>query len=217
MRTHHVIDQRKGILRQCCTIWLQSWHFFARGTTLADRQSDVNNIAIRLSLSPLLRPSFSLFSARSSPLLSPRDTVFPSPSDCQRSPVIPFIFRCSLLTREFPWLRYPPGGWNQSCFCSLHLSLASSLFFSPSFPLLLQLFSSPPFLLAIISVPPTWSRRLVRRSAAIMTSRGGEYAPHQDRLHSRLHAALIDRPSRWPDIYVLHFGKKRKRKLRRDA
>lgn len=54
----------------------------------------------------------------------------------ERSPVIPFIFRCSLLTREFPWLRYPPGGWNQSCFCSLHLSLASSLFLSPSFPLL---------------------------------------------------------------------------------
>lgn len=41
-----------------------------------------------------------------------------------------------MLTREFPWLRYPPGGWDQSCFCSLHLSLASSLFFSPSYPLL---------------------------------------------------------------------------------
>lgn len=92
--------------------------FFARESTLAD----VNNIAISLSLS--------LFSDRSSPL--PYDTAFPSLQGCRRSPVIPFIFRCSLLTREFPWLRYPPGGWNQSCFCSLHLSLASS-FLPPSF------------------------------------------------------------------------------------
>lgn len=104
--------------------------------SLTDNQTLIISrfVSLSLSLSFCSSRSLFLFSDRSSPL--PHNTAFPSPSDCQRSPVIPFIFRCSLLTREFPWLRYPPGGWDQSCFCSLHLSLASSLFFTPFFLLL---------------------------------------------------------------------------------
>lgn len=142
----HLVDQRKGILRQCCTIWLQSWHFFARETTLVDRYNQTLIISRFVSLFPFAT-SFSFFSDRSSPLS--HDTAFPSPSGCQRSPVIPFIFRCSLLTREFPWLRYPPGGWNQSYFCSLHLSFASFLSLCPSFPLLF----SPSTALQFSAVP----------------------------------------------------------------
>lgn len=112
--------------------------FRARDSTLVDRYNQTLIISrfvpLSLSLYTSLSLSFSLFSDRSSPLS--HDTAFPSPSACQRSPVIPFIFRCSLLTREFPWLRYPPGGWNQSYFCSLHLSFASFFSLSPSFPLL---------------------------------------------------------------------------------
>ena len=125
----------------------------------------------------------------------------------ERSPVIPFIFRCSLLTREFPWLRYPPRGWNQSYFCLLHLSLVSiSLFFFSSFLLLLTFYSS-----SVLRCSWSRSSSFLRRdpvdwSAAIMTLRGGEYAPQQDRLHSRLHVAFIGRFSWRPDIYMFWQG-----------
>lgn len=77
---------------------------------------------------------------------------------------------------------------NQSDFCSLHLSLAWSL----SVSLHLALFPSTWLSVSVrpISFPLTQPRRLVRWSAAIMTPRGGEYAPRQDRLHSWLYSSL---------------------------
>lgn len=74
-----------------------------RGRSPTDRQLDDNNIAISLSLSRSHADFCSLSTLR-----------FPSPflfTLSDRS-VVPFIFRCSchsLLTREFPWLRYPLG------------------------------------------------------------------------------------------------------------
>lgn len=64
-----------------------------------------------------------------------------------------------------------PGSLSSSLYVSLHLS---------RFP---YTHDSVSVSVRLISLPLTHSRRLVRWSAAIMTPRGGEYAPHQDRLH----------------------------------
>lgn len=159
--------------------------FFARETTLSltDNWTLIVSRFVPLSLPVFV--SLSLCSRdRSSPL--PRDTTLRSPSEIAgHSIYISVLFadkRVSMATIS------SAGGWNQSCFCSLHLSLASSLFLSlprPSYSSLLPsssllpFFGSPPFLLARSSSflrcnSVDWSGG----PAAIMTSRGGEYAPH---------------------------------------
>lgn len=139
--------------------------FFARESTLAD----VNNIAISLSLSLCSRIDHLPF------LMIPRSLPFRAVGD-RRSFHLYFGALCWQESfHGYDILR--EDGTNRVSARSTYLSpLLLSLLPSPSH--LLQLFSSPPFLVAIISVPPTWSRRLVRRSAAIMTSRGGEYAAY---------------------------------------
>lgn len=140
--------------------------FFARQTTLADRkrerererESDVNNITISFSLFLL-----SLFSDRSSPLL--HDTAFPSSSGkiAGHSIYISVLFadkRVSMATissgrmEPIVFLLAPP----------ISRLVPLLLFFLPSPSHLLQLFSSSPFLVAIVFVSPTWSRRLVGRN-----------------------------------------------------
>lgn len=115
------------------------------------------------------------------------------------------------LTREFPWLRYPPGG-EPIGFCLLHLSLVSShSFFLPPFLSLSHSFSLS--LLAahrrfcLRSLSSTRYRRLVHQSDAIMTSGENEKRTQQNRLHLWLHIALIDRSSRRSNICanVTHF------------
>jgi len=93
------------------------------------------------------------------------------------------------LTREFPWLRYP-GEEPIGFLLALHLSLLRSL--SPSLSPSLSFSLHTGVRRARLSFSHALPR-LVRRSAAIMTPRGGEYAVHQDRLHSWLHVALIPR------------------------
>jgi len=126
-------DNRMLIISQFLSLSLSLSLFLDTSSPLL-RQSDVNNIAISLSLSFFLSLSLSLSLCSWIDHL-PFFMISRSLSlHCRRSPIIPFIFRCSLLTREFPWLRYPPGGWNQSCFCSLHLfSRLIPLLLSPSY------------------------------------------------------------------------------------
>jgi len=165
-------DNRMLIISRFLSLFLSlSLCFLDRSSPLL-RQSDVNNIAISLSLSLSLSlcsridhlPFFMISRSLSLQTVGDRRSFHFGALCWQES------FHGYDILRE--------DGTNRVSARSTY-SLASSLFFSPlltSSSLLLQLFSSSPFLVAIISVSPTWSRRLVRRSAAIMTSRGGEYA-----------------------------------------
>lgn len=181
---YHLVSQRKGVLRQRCTIRLQSWHFFARETTLTDRQSDINNITISLSLFLFLSLSFLSVLVRIDHLpflVIPRSLLLQALSEIAgHSIYISVFFRWQESFHGYDILR--EDGTNRvsarSTYLSPLFSPSSSLPPSLSVSLSAALQSSPPFPVAIISVPPTWSRRLVRRSAAIMTSRGGKYAPH---------------------------------------
>jgi len=172
------------------------------------RQSDVNNIAISLSLSLCSRidhlPFFMISRSLSLQTVGDRRSFH--------------LYFGALCWQEsfhgYDILR--EDGTNRVSARSTY-SLASSLFFSPlliSPSLLLQLFSSSPFLVAIISVSPMWSRRLVRRSTAIMTSRGGEYALRRIKIgcihDCTLHSSTDSRGDR-----TLNFGKKTKVLTRR--
>lgn len=152
-----------------------SWPFFLHSPrSLADRQSDNNNIAISFSSSFVL-------SDRSFPL--PRDIAIPSFFVCCR--IAGHSIYISVLSPLFADKRVSMATISSArrtnrVSALLHLSFASSFSFSPFF-----LFPLPfsPFKLSVVTVcdlssSHTRYRRLVRRSVAIMTSRGGEYVLH---------------------------------------
>lgn len=141
------------------------------GPSPVDQRSDRNNVAISLVLREITLPLSAI-------LCSPASHSSPSTGHS----IYIWVFSLSLSlvagftpTREFPWLRYPQDEENQSGSRLLHLSLVSrfSLLRLPRS----SLGRSCPWSLCLsLLIPPTLFRPLVRGSAAIMTSRGGEYS-----------------------------------------
>lgn len=139
------------------------WQFFSAGDyRLTDNRTIIISRSPFRSWTGHLLPPFSWYSVSS---------LFTLPD---RRSFHLYFGTLATLTREFPWLRYPPGG-EPIGFCLLHLSLVSShSFFLP--PLLSLSHSFSLSLLAAHrrfcsrSLSSTRYRRLVHQSDAIMTS-----------------------------------------------